>query len=122
MIVTSKESPPQKMHELYVRRRSQRNVALKKVIKQWEALQQAEKWFDTLAKFESYGDEYVTAELHFLANWVIDDAEGKLDQTIGGLVVADKRVAEAAEAESVACKKYPEEAGKYRRMRAGGRS
>jgi hypothetical protein len=120
MIVTSKvKSPPQKMHELYVRRRSQRNVALKKVIKQWQVLQQAEKLFDTLEEFGSYGDEYVSAELHFLANWVIDEEEGKLDQTIYGLVVADKRVAEAAEADRVACEKYPAEAAKYCRMRAG---
>jgi hypothetical protein len=119
MIASKVKSPPQKMHELYVMRRSQRNVALKKVIKQWQALQQAEKFFDTLEEFGSYGDAYVSAELHFLANWVIDDAEVKLDQTIGGLVVADKRVAEAAEADRVACEKYPEEAGKYCRMRAG---
>jgi hypothetical protein len=120
MIATSKvKSPPQKKHELYVRRRSQRNVALKKVIKQWQLLQQAEKLFDTLEEFGSYGDEYVSAELHFLANWVIDEEEGKLDQTIYGLVVADTRVAEAAEADRVACEKYPAEATEYGRMRAG---
>jgi hypothetical protein len=120
MIAISKvKSPPQKMHELYVRRRSQRNVALKKVIEQWQVLQQAERQFDTLEEFGSYGDEYVSAELHFLANWVVDEEEGKLDQTIYGLVVADKRVAEAAEADRAACEKYPAEATEYGRMRAG---
>ena len=100
--------------------RSQRNVALKKVIKQWQVLQQAEKLFDTLEAFGSYGEEYVSAELHFLANWIIDQEEGKLDQAICGFVVADKRVTEAAEADRVACEKYPAEATEYGRMRAGG--
>jgi hypothetical protein len=120
MIATSKvKSLPQKMYELYVRRRSQRNVALKKVIKQWQVLQQAGKLFDTLEEFGSSGDESVSAELHFLVNRVINEEEGKLDQTVFGLVVFDKRLAEAAEAHRVACKKYPAEATEYCRMRAG---
>jgi hypothetical protein len=121
MIATSKaKSPPQKMHELYVLRRSRRNDALKKVIKQWQVLQQAEKLFDTLEEFGGYGEEYVSPELHFLAHWILDEEEGNLDQKIHDLVVADTRVAEAAEADRVACKKYPAEATEYGRMRAGG--
>jgi hypothetical protein len=121
MIATSKEtSLPQKMHELYMRRRSQRNVALKKVIKQWQLSQQAGKLLDTLEEIGSSGDESVSAELHFIVNQVVNEEEAKLDQTIFSLVVFDKRLAEAAGAHRVACKKYPAEATEYCRMRAGG--
>ena len=120
MIATSKvTSLPQKMYELYLRRRSQRNVALKTVIKQWQVLQQAGKLFDTLEEPGSSGDKNVSAELHFIINRVINEEEAKLDQTIFRLVVFDKRLAEAAEAHRVACKKYPAEATEYCRMRAG---
>ena len=49
MSVTSKlKSSPQKTHEIYLRRRSQRIALLKKAIEQLQHVEEAEKFFDAL--------------------------------------------------------------------------
>ena len=51
---TSKVRSPhpkiQKMHDLYLKRRSQRNAAPQKVVKQWDLGEAAEKFFDASFK------------------------------------------------------------------------
>jgi len=84
----------QKMHEVYLKRRSQRLAALKKVVKQLHQLEEAEKFFDSL---EAWHDlmEGVPDDLSDLATWAIDEEEGNLDAAIARLVTADKRVRDA---------------------------
>jgi hypothetical protein len=87
----------QKMHEVYLKRRSQRIAALKKVVKQWHLLEETEKFFDSLeawhALMETFGG--VPDDLSDLATWAIDEEEGNLDAAIARLVTADKRVRDA---------------------------
>jgi hypothetical protein len=117
MSVTSKlKSLPQKTHEMYLRRRSQRIALLKKAIEQLQLVEEAEKFFDTLEVYGTFGHEYIVSDdLHALAHWVIDEEEGKLDDAIHCLVVADKGVRDAANATRAACAEHPAEAAEFKR-------
>jgi hypothetical protein len=89
----------QKMYELYLKRRSQRVAVLKKVVKQWHLLEEAEKFFDTLEAWHELVEEGVVSDdLSDLATWAIDEEEGKLDEAIARLVAANKRVHDACNA------------------------
>jgi hypothetical protein len=58
---TSKVRSPhpkiQKMHELYLKRRSQRNAAPQKVVKQWHLVEEAEKVFDAFEEWNATIEE-----------------------------------------------------------------
>ena len=117
MSVTSKlKSLPQKTHEIYLRRRSQRIALLKKAIEQLQHVEEAEKFFDSLELYETFGHGYSVADdLHAYAHWVLDEEEGKLDDAIGCLVVADKCVRDAADATLAARAEHPAEAAEFNR-------
>ena len=46
------------LNKLYLKRRSQRNNALKKVIKQWHQLEHTEQFLGTLQAWSSGTDDY----------------------------------------------------------------
>jgi hypothetical protein len=90
----------QKMHELYLKRRSQRVSALKKVIKQWHRLQDAEKVFDTLEVWRSYigDDTCVPDNLFDLVTDAINEEENNLNAALDRLAATNKIVYDAIDA------------------------
>jgi hypothetical protein len=90
----------QKMHELYLKRRSQRVSALKKVIKQWHRLQDAEKFFDTLEVWRScIGDDACVPDRLFdFVTDAINEEENNLNAALDRLAAANKIVYDAIDA------------------------
>jgi hypothetical protein len=93
----------QKMHEVYLKRRSQRIAALKKVVKQWHLVEEAERFFDSLEEWHAILEEGeegsgIPDDLSDLATWAINEEECNLDEAINRLVAADKRVHDAVNA------------------------
>jgi hypothetical protein len=95
------ETTNQKMHELYLKRRSQRIVALKNVVKQWRRLEEAETFFDSIEEAQTSmleGDLPDLSILSDVATWKIGEKEGRLDVAIDRLVTANQRVHDAYDA------------------------
>jgi hypothetical protein len=90
----------QTMHRLYLKRRSQRANALKKVIKQWQQLQHTEWFFGTLEAWRSAteGHDFVPDHFLDLIADVVQGDESSLDVAVDRLAAANKRVHEAIEA------------------------
>jgi len=90
----------QKMHQLYLKRRSQRVSALKKAIKQWHRLQDAEKFFDTLEAWRSYigDDTCVPDSLFDHVTDAINEEENNLNAALDRLAAANKIVYDAIDA------------------------
>jgi hypothetical protein len=99
MTATSRLRLPS-LNRLYLRRRSQRNNALKKVIKQWHQLQHTEWFFGTLEAWSSAteGHDFVPDHFLDLIADAINEDESLLDVAVDRLAAANKRVHEAVEA------------------------
>jgi hypothetical protein len=80
------------LNKLYLKRRSQRNNALKKVIKQWHQLEHTEQFLGTLQAWNSGTDGYFALDdfLDHVADVVQEDASS-LDGAVDRLVAANKR-------------------------------
>jgi hypothetical protein len=97
----TKTSTPKKadLHKLYLRRRSQRNVALKKVIKQYELVEHSGWFLGTLKALNSGTDGHFFID-DFIGH-VVDVNEGdesSLDVAVDKLAVTHKRLHEAIDA------------------------
>jgi hypothetical protein len=80
------------LNKLYLKRRNQRNNALKKVIKQWHQLEHTERFLGTLQAWHSGTDGYFALDdfLDHVADAVQEDASG-LDGAVDRLGAANKR-------------------------------
>jgi hypothetical protein len=84
---------------LYLRRKSQRNVALKKVIKQWQRLEHTESFLGTLQTWNSGLNGYFGLDdfIDHVGDAVQDD-ERDFDGAVDRLAVAHKRLHDAIDA------------------------
>jgi hypothetical protein len=79
--------------ELQLKRRSERDAAVKKVMKQWDQLRHTEWFFDQLGAWRSGTDPSCVPD-HFLdlVSDAIKDDEHSLDVAVDRLAVANKRL------------------------------
>jgi hypothetical protein len=89
----------QSLNKLYLKRRSQRNKTLRKVIKQWHQLQHSEWFFNTLEVWRSVTEEHELVSEDFLDRIAdtIDEDYALLDRALDQLMASHKRVHEAIE-------------------------
>jgi hypothetical protein len=89
-----------KLQRLYLKRRSQRANALKKVIKQWHRLEHTEWFFGTLEAWRSATEGHNCVPDHFLdlITNAINEDESLLDVAVDRLAAANKRVHDAIDA------------------------
>jgi hypothetical protein len=87
------------LNKLYLKRRSQRANALKKVIRQWHRLEHTERFFGTLEAWHSATEGHFVLDdfLDHVADAINED-EWLLDVAVDRLAAANKRVHDAIEA------------------------
>jgi hypothetical protein len=98
-MTTTSELRLPSLNKLYLKRRSQRNNALKKVIKQWHRLEHTERFLGTLQAWSSSTDGYFALDdfLDHVADAVQEDASG-LDGAVDRLATANKRLNDVIDA------------------------
>ena len=89
-----------KLQTLYLKRRSQRANALKKVIKQWHRLEHTVWFFGTLEAWRSATEGHDCVPDHFLdlIADAINEDESLLDVAVDRLAAANKRVHDTIDA------------------------
>jgi|SRR6185312_2869941 hypothetical protein len=99
MTATSKLRSPS-LNSLYLKRRSQRNHALKKVVKQSDQLRHTKWFFDTLESYRvaTEGHDFVPDHLLDLIADTIEGDESLFDVAVDRLAVANKRLHEVRDA------------------------
>jgi hypothetical protein len=98
MTATSEIQLPS-LNKLYLKRRSQRDNALKKVIKQWHQLEHTEWFLGTLQAWSSGTNDYFA--LHDFSDRVADavkEDESTLDGAVDRLAAANKRFKDVTDA------------------------